>query len=69
MTRARGIFRRRRQAADSAGHVKLCNPFLPDGDPNGRELTSCRKVPDHGTQTARLATTLSTIPARPSQNP
>jgi hypothetical protein len=39
MTRARGISRHRRQATDSASHAKLCNPFLPEGDPKGQELT------------------------------
>jgi hypothetical protein len=38
MTRA-GRISRRRQGADSASHLKLCNPFLPEADANGRELT------------------------------
>jgi hypothetical protein len=39
MTRARGISRNRRQAADCAGHAKVCNPFLPEGDRQGREFS------------------------------
>jgi hypothetical protein len=39
MTRADRISRSR-QEADSASHVKLCNPFLPEGDPCGRELNA-----------------------------
>ena len=37
MTGTHGISRHRRQAADSASHAKLCNPFLPEGDRAGRE--------------------------------
>jgi hypothetical protein len=39
MTKTGCIFRRR-QGADSASHVKLCNPFLPDGGPYYREPTA-----------------------------
>ena len=48
MTKAGRIFRRR-QGADPASHVKLCNPFLPEGEPGRRGYRARgREVPMPG---------------------